>query len=187
MLFLWVVRRRCSGPFIGPSRRQRPSARIPLATLDSPTLRPAWQESLPREPLQDIVVAVSLQHGAGGDPVPGERTVVHGLPQGATEFLVGAWERQVRVEGAEQDKVAGGERFRGEPDERIRSSMWISLPSLAQQTHGLPLKPSHRTPVTWPPQRSGCDRRVAVLNVRAVPRRATSWSGHVPDQLYLRS
>ena len=53
----------------------------------------------------------------------------------ATEVLVGAWERQVRVEGAEQDKVAGGEWFSGEPDERIRSSTWISSPSLAQRTH----------------------------------------------------
>ena len=135
VLFLWPVRCRCPPPFIGPSRRQRPSARIPLAVLEQTILRPAWQESLHREPLQDIVVAVPLQHGAGGDPVPGERTVVHGLPQGATEFLVGAWERQVRVEGAEQDKVAGGERFRGQSDERIRSSAWISSPSLAQRTH----------------------------------------------------
>jgi hypothetical protein len=49
--------------------------------------------------------------------------------------MVCAWERQVRVEGAEQDKVAGGERFSGQPDERIRSSTWILSPSLAQQTH----------------------------------------------------
>jgi hypothetical protein len=103
--------------------------------LESPTPRPASEESLHREPLQHIVVAVPSQYGAGGDQVPGERTVVPGLPQGATEFLVGAWERQVRVEGAEQDKVAGGERFSGQPDERIRSSTWISSPSLAQQTH----------------------------------------------------
>ena len=128
--------------------------------LESPTLRPASEESLHhREPLQDIVVAAPLQHGAGGDQVPGERTVVPGLEERVTELLVGAWERQVRVEGAEQDKVAGGERFHGEPDERIRSSTWISSPSLAQQTHGLSLTPSHCTSVTWPPQRSGCDRR----------------------------
>src|SRR5664279_4058231 len=107
--------------------------------LESPTMRPASQESLHREPLQDIVVAVPLQHGAGGDQVPGERTVVPGLEERATEVLVGAGPSQVRSEGAEQDKVAGGERFSGEPDERIRSSTWIPSPSLAQQTHDLRL------------------------------------------------
>ena len=107
--------------------------------LESPTLRPASQESLHREPLQDIVVAVPLQHGAGGDQVPGERTVVPGLEERVTEFLGCAGPSQVRPEGAEQDKVAGGERFIGEPDERIRSSTLISSPSLAQQTHDLHL------------------------------------------------
>jgi hypothetical protein len=79
MMFLWRVRCRSPPHFFGPSCRQRLSARIPLAVLEPPILRPAWQESLHREPLQDIVVAVPLQHGAGGDQVPGERPVVPGL------------------------------------------------------------------------------------------------------------
>jgi len=107
--------------------------------LESPTPRPASEESLHREPLQHIVVAVPSQYGAGGDQVPGERPVVPGLEERATEFLVGARSGGIRPEGAEQDKVAGGERFSGEPDERIRSSTWISSPSLAQQTHDLHL------------------------------------------------
>ena len=57
--------------------------------LESPTLRPASEESLHhREPLQDIVVAVPSQYGAGGDQVPGERTVVPGLEERVTEFQV---------------------------------------------------------------------------------------------------
>jgi len=107
--------------------------------LESPILRPASRHSLFREPLQDIVVGASLQHGAGGDQVPGERTVVAGLEERVTELVVCAGPSQVRPEGAEQDKIAGGERFSGEPDERIRSSTRISSPSLAQQTHGLHL------------------------------------------------
>ena len=110
------------------------------------------------------MVAVPLQHGAGGDQVPGERTVVPGLQERATEFLARSWPGQVRPEGAEQDKVGGGERLRGQPDERIRSSTWISSPSLAQQTHDLPLKPSYGTPVKVP-ARQWCNRFVAVLNV----------------------
>ena len=111
----------------------------PFAILESPTPRPASEESLHGEPLQDIVVTVPSQHGAGGDQVPGERTVVPGLEERVTELLVCAGPSQVRPEGAEQDKIAGGEGFSGEPDERIRSSTWISSPSLAQQTHGLHL------------------------------------------------
>ena len=117
MLFLWVVRRRCSGPFTGlhDGIGRPPESRSPCSNRRPCDQRS--QESLHREPLQDIVVAVPMQHGTGGDRVPGERPVVAGLKERVTEFLVCAGPSQVRPEGAEQDKVAGGERFSGQPDE----------------------------------------------------------------------
>jgi hypothetical protein len=145
------------------------------------------KSSLGCEPLQDMVVAVPLQQSAGRNQMPGQRPVVPGLQECATEFLARSWPGQVRPEGAEQDKVGGGERLRGQPDERIRSSTWISSPSLAQQTHGLPLKPSPRPPLDCP--RSGV-RATSVWHRRMsepIPAGPASWTHSSSAQRYGRA
>ena len=136
------------------------------------------------EPLQDMVVAVPLQQWAGRNQMPGQRPVVPGLQECATEFLARSWPGQVRPERAEQDKVGRGERLRGQPDERIRSSKWTSSPSLAQQTHGLPLKPSPRPPLDCP--RSGV-RATSVWHRRMpqpIPAGPASWTHSSSAQRY---
>jgi hypothetical protein len=100
----------------------------------SPTPRPAWRSSLRGEPLQDIVVAVPLQHGAGRNQMPGQWTVVPRLQECAlssrcvrgrarSDPKAQSRTRSPTGKGSAASRTSGSGRRRGSRRRRWRSRL----------------------------------------------------------------